>query len=145
MKIHPFATTLAIIGTYALIAFGVTAFGKPLARHHAAILNMFSFQEGPFSWSYSFDTGDVGPFATGGTRERAVQSALECKCFWAYPLAPQMPRVPLGAVRQHSLGVYVPEDGEALLTSYDGEQYSLYFNEGRLQRVTRSRLVFAGL
>jgi hypothetical protein len=144
MKIRPLATALSIVGTYAVLAIGVTAFGRPLARNHAGVLDAFSFQEGPFSWSYSFDGGAVGPFVIGGPREEAIQSAIACNCFWAYPLVPQKPRVRLADVPQQALSSYFPRDGEALLS--DGAaQYILIFANGRLERVTRSRFVFAGL
>jgi hypothetical protein len=144
MRIRPVATALSILGAYALVAVSVTAFGRPLARNHAAVLDAFSFQEGPFSWSYSFDRGTVGPFAIERPREEAIQSAMRCNCFWVYPLAPDEPRVMMADIPQQSLGRYFPNNGEALLS--DGAaQYVLVFGKGQLERVTRSRFIFAGL
>jgi hypothetical protein len=139
---------LAAVGLYVALAIGATAFGKPLARTHPSILSAFSFQKGPLSWSYSFDEGLVGPFEIGSSRENAFQSATRCKCFWAYPLAKNEPRVRFGEVPAQSTDKYFPADGEALISSYTdtgATNYKLTFANARLQRVKAYSYLLAGL
>ena len=147
MSIRPGLTVTTVIGFIAVLAASVTIFGKPLARKHASVLNVLSFQEGPFSWSYSFSVGTVGPFRIGDSRQKAIQSATDCKCFWAYSLAPNEGRIPLNDVPNGSMTMYFPQDGYALLSAYKSSapQYHLLFAQGRLKHVTVSKFIFAGL
>ena len=52
--------------------FGANFFGKNLARQYCGILTYFSFQNGPFSWSYNYNVGIVGPFAIGSYLPTAI-------------------------------------------------------------------------
>lgn len=148
MRFRPGLTLVTLVLGYAAISVGVTFFGQPLARKHFAVLNTFSFQGGPFTWAYSFSDDTVGPFTLGSSREAAISSAAECRCFWAYPRSPNEPRVPLNDVPKGSLDKYFPQSGSALISSYETSrpiQYELLFSDGRLRTVTVASSIFAGL
>lgn len=138
---------ISVLVGYAVIAAGLSVFGKQVARQHPGILTYFSFQSGAFAWSYRFSDGAAGPFKLGSEQASILQSARQCSCFYVYPGRANEPRKMMSSLNSTELAELEVSRHILLSRSSLGVPvvYELFFSQSKLNQVKASGSLFSGL
>ena len=59
---------------FGLVATAAYASRGPLGRDHPCWMTLYSFDDGPFTFEYTYIGGRVGPFAIGQTKDEAASA-----------------------------------------------------------------------
>lgn len=144
-----------ILATICAIAIAAYVARAPLGREHPCLALLYSFDDGPFAFVHTYETGAAGPFKIGDTKEE-VASALS-----AFPktrLILTMDEMSDSERQQYYFkeNTTVSPDMREFLLRHDQWQvhmtsrgcpalYTVHFEGGRLNRVEVGSWMFAGL
>jgi len=140
---------LLLIGAaslYGALSIVATVAGAGFARHHPGILTWFSFRDGPFSWSYNFSDGGIGPFVIGEDRKEVWKTVRQSN-FTVYSRSSDAPSVNAITVPQADEISYDRDDILMLTEKSDSSEvlYILHFNGSKLKLVHIHSSLFSGL
>jgi hypothetical protein len=120
--------------------------GLPMARHYPGLLTLFSFKDGPFSWSYEISSGKVGPFEIGEEQEASWNAIRRCGCR-VYPTAQNLPYVEGSDIPPGQESQFVKNNSVMVSTKSLGSVviYILQFDGKKLVEIDISSSLFDGL